>query len=66
MSLEPAEIVKLVSMVFALLNVTSGVLVSLGPVPLQGEVYQVLKRVRRRWRAIGRCRNSPRALPCGL
>ena len=40
MSLEPAEILDPVSKVFALLKVASGVLVPLGPVPLQGKVDQ--------------------------
>ena len=40
MSLEPAEILNPVRKVFALLEVASGVLVTLGPVPLQGEVDQ--------------------------
>ena len=40
MSLEPAEILNPVSKVLALLEVASGVLVSLGPVPLQGKVDQ--------------------------
>ena len=40
MSLEPAEILNPVNKVFALLEVASGVLVTLGPVPLQGEVDQ--------------------------
>ena len=40
MSLEPAEILDPVSKVLALLEVASGMLVSLGPVPLQGKVDQ--------------------------
>ncbi len=40
MSLEPAEILDPVSKVFALLKVARGVLVPLGPVPLQGKVDQ--------------------------
>ena len=39
-SLEPAEILDPVSKVFALLKVASGVLISLGPVPLQSKVDQ--------------------------
>ena len=38
MSLEPAEILNPVSEVVALFKVASGVLVSLGPVPIQGKV----------------------------
>ena len=40
MSLEPAEILNPVSQALALLKVAGGVLVPLGPVPLQGEVNQ--------------------------
>ena len=40
MSLEPAEILDPVSKVLALLEVASGMLVPLGPVPLQGKVDQ--------------------------
>ena len=39
-SLEPAEILDTVSQALALLKVVSGMLISLGPVPLQGEVDQ--------------------------